>query len=158
MSGTVTEFLEDLAGEPIDAAVISQRTVRAPADNDLGLATGAELVHRAVVLEGRATGRRFVCARSTIALERLPVEVRRRLEASRDPIGRVLVDHGLHIEREPLASPGPPSAEQAGTVPGIVDAIFSRRYRIVLDAVPAIEISEWFLPSTADALAARPGQ
>ena len=47
-------------------------------------------LHRAVLLTGRASGRRFVYAVSTIAGGRLPFSARRKLETSSEPIGRVL--------------------------------------------------------------------
>ena len=50
--GTVTDFLERVAGEPIDADVRSQRAGPARRDNQLGLAAGAELLYRSVLLVG----------------------------------------------------------------------------------------------------------
>ena len=143
--GTVTEFLELLAGEPIDADILSQNTGPAGNDNSLGLESDAELVRRTVLLTGRISGRRFVYAESAIAVERLPASARRRLESSRDPIGRVLTKHRLEVRREPLAGP----VVATGNTPRIIDllnrAALSRRYRITLGSDPAIVVSEWFL-------------
>jgi len=50
-NGTVTEFLEQLAGEPIDADILSQNAEPAGHDNSLGLESDADLVRR-TVLEG----------------------------------------------------------------------------------------------------------
>src|SRR5665213_4238313 len=58
--GTVTDFLEQLAGEPIDADILSQKTGSAGKDNLLGLESDAELIYRTVLLPGRRSGRHFV--------------------------------------------------------------------------------------------------
>jgi chorismate-pyruvate lyase len=150
---TVTEFLEDLAGEPIDALVLSQDTTLAGDDNALGLAADAELMRRAVFLAGRESERNFVYAQSAIAVRRIPASVRRRLEVSRDPIGRVLVTHDLSFQREPLAEPIV-AEDVDGEVEALLrEAVWSRRHRISVGDHPAMVVSEWFLPPTRDALA-----
>jgi chorismate-pyruvate lyase len=153
---TVTEFLEDLASEPVDAEIITQRAGPAGGDNWLGLAPQAELVRRAVLLTGRSSKRAFVYAESSIAPERLPSSVRQRLERSRDPIGRVLVDQGVQVRREPLD--GPVAAEGVGDeVENLLrESALSRRYRIMIGDFPAIVVSEWFLRAAAEAIASRP--
>ena len=151
--GTVTEFLEHLAGEPVDADVLSQDAGPAGPDNSLGLEPDAELIRRSVLLTGRTSGRRFVYAESTIAMERLPWAARLSLESTREPIGRVLRRNGLEIRREPL--PGSPIPVRA--TEGIIDlvdgAALCRRYRIALGSEEAIVVSEWFLQTVPDALA-----
>jgi|BarGraNGADG00212_1021973.scaffolds.fasta_scaffold20328_2 chorismate-pyruvate lyase len=157
-SGTVTEFLEHLAGEPIDADILSQIARPAGNDNSLGLASDAEMVRRTVLLTGRTSGRNFVYAESAIAVERLPDSVRQRLELSRDPIGRVLSDHRLSVRREPLAGPVI-AVGNAANIANLLDgAALSRRYRIMLGSGPAIVVSEWFLQTVPEALAAHGGQ
>jgi len=153
--GTVTEFLEGLAGERIDADILSQNPRPAGNDNLLGLPSDASLTRRNVLLTGRRSGRRFVYAESAIAVERLPASARRRLRSSRDPIGRVLTDHGLEIRREPLAGPVVAAGRAAGIVALLDRAALSRRYRITLGSEPVIVVSEWFLPSVAEAMVAR---
>lgn len=153
--GTVTEFLETLAGERIDADVVSQRAEPAGDNNPLGLRPDAQLLRRAVLLIGRTSGRAFVYAESAIALGRLPDGVRHRLEQSRDPIGRVLLDHHLRIRREPLAGPfvaAPIGGEIATLLRG---ASLSRRYRIRIAGEAAIVVSEWFLGAVTEALASQ---
>lgn len=126
----------------------------APAANPLGLGAGEELLERAVLLRGCRSGRAYVYAESAIAPARLPPAVRRQLEQSRDPIGRVLVDHRVAVRRELL--PGPATANRAGTSLGrlLAGAPLSRRYRILLETGPAFAVDEWFLPPAADALLA----
>ena len=154
--GTVTQFLEELAGEAVDADVLTQETEPAGTDNGLGLEPGAELLRREVLLTGRATGRRFVYAESAIAAERLPGSLRKRLEQSREPIGRVLSDHGIGIRRTALA--GSVVARRVdGRVEALIrEAALSRRYLISSGGDPVIVVNEWFLPVVAETLASLP--
>ena len=151
-NGTVTEFLEQLAGEPIDADIRSQNAEPAGHDNSLGLDSDADLVRRTALLTGRISGRRFVYAESAIAVERLPASARQRLKSSRDPIGRVLTKHRLEVGREPLAGP----EISVGTSTWIIDlldgAVHSRCYLMTLGGDPAIVVSEWFLQTVTEAL------
>ncbi len=143
--GTVTGFLEDLAGEPIDADILSQKTGSAGHDNSLGLGSDAVLIRRNVLLTGRVSGRRFVYAESAIAAERLPAPARRRLESSRDPIGRVLTEFRLEVRRDPLAGPVVAVGTSARIVSLLDRAALSRRYTITVGSDPAIVVNEWFL-------------
>ncbi len=152
-TGTVTDFLEHLAGEPVDADILSQAAVPAGNDNSLGLASDAELLHRTVLLAGRASGRRFVYAESAIAVERLSDPVRQRLELSRDPIGRVLTDHGIPVRRDPLAGPVVAVGNTARIARILDGAALSRRYRLTLGSDTTIVVSEWFLQTVCEALA-----
>jgi chorismate-pyruvate lyase len=151
--GTVTEFLEHLAGEPVDADVLSQDAGPAGHDNSLGLEPDAELIRRSVLLTGRTSGRRFVYAESTIAMERLPGDARLRLESTREPIGRVLARNGLAISRQPLPGNPIPVRATGGIVDLLDGAALCRRYRISVGREAAIVISEWFLQTVPDALA-----
>jgi chorismate--pyruvate lyase len=151
-AGTVTDLLEQRAGEPVEADVRAQWRSPARPGNPLELDTGEELVQRAVVLRGRRSGRAYVYAESSIATARLPASVGRRLEETSDPIGRVLDDHHLAVRREPLA--GPARAAHADDVAAelLAGAPWSRRYRILLGTAPAFAVDEWFLQPAADVL------
>jgi chorismate-pyruvate lyase len=153
LPGTVTEFLEVLAGESVDAEVLSQRHVPAPPDNAFGLAAGADLLTRSVLLTGRRSKRPFVYARSTMATERLPVTVLRRLQETTEPLGRVLVEHGVVARREPVLEPPASSPDGDRVVGELGGAAVTRRYRIACEGAVAIDVSEWFLRLTCDALA-----
>src|SRR5271154_2221340 len=150
--GTVTEFLEALAREPIDARVLSQEIAAAGEDNLLGLVPDESVLRRAAVLTGRLTTREFAYAESMIAAERIPVAVRQRLERSSDPIGRVLVTHGLVARRRAVAQTVPGADGPHGIERRFGPPIFVRRYLVLLDDAPCADIVEWFLPATADAL------
>ena len=154
--GTVTQFLEHLAGEPVDADVLAQGTEPAGFDDVLGLEPGEPLLRREVLLTGRDTGRRFVYAESGIAADRLPAPLRNRLEQSREPIGRVLLDHGVGIRRTALAGSVVARSTDGRVEALIRDAPLSRRYLIVSDGDPVIVVNEWFLAVVADTLASPP--
>ncbi len=155
--GTVTQLLELLAGEPVDADIRHQVEGHADAGNPLGLAPSAPLLRRAVLLTGRDSGHPLVYAESVIAVDRIPSSARRRLETSRDPIGRVLLDHRLVVRRQPLPGPVEAMSIDGDVVPLLGGAVRSRRYRIILDRHPAMVVSEWFLRSVSDVLATHVG-
>jgi chorismate-pyruvate lyase len=152
-TGTVTELLEHLAGEPIEADILHQRGVPAGADDPLGLPAAARTMHRAVLLTGTTTGRVFVYAESVIATDRLPPAACLRLETSRDPIGRVLVDHHLDVDRQWLGTTAAVEHPDQRVAALIGGAVQSRRYRITIDHRPAMIVSEWFLRSVSVAFA-----
>ena len=79
-----------------------------------------------------------------------------RLQTSRDPIGRVLLDHHLVIRRDLLSGAGAPATRADPDVATLlVDGVHhSRGYRIVLDGVPVMMVSEWFLGPVSVALTA----
>jgi chorismate--pyruvate lyase len=157
LPGTVTELLERLAGEAVDAEVLSQRRTPAPVDNGFGLVAGAELVSRSVLLTGRGSGRAFVYACSTIAADRLPAAALRRLEETREPLGRVLTDLGVEARREPVPGPPTPPPDGVRLLSELGGAAMARRYRIASGGTVAVDVSEWFLPVTCEVLAARSG-
>jgi chorismate lyase len=143
--GTVTEFLERRAGEAILAEVVSQEKRRAGPDNALALAAGAPVVRRAVLLRGRSTGRKFVYAESTIASGRLPGSVMARLWGGREPIGRVLLEHGLSVRREAVGHAPALESAAPGIEPLLQGLVLSHRQRVLVGGVPVIDVSEWFL-------------
>jgi chorismate-pyruvate lyase len=161
--GTVTDFLEVLTGEPLVADVVRQGPVVLGPGNDLEAVPGQAATHRIAVLKGGTTDQPYVYAETTFVGELLPGPARSRLEGTKDPIGRILVAHGLHPDRESLAS----SVEARGQAPNAVAAlgvaiVWSRAYRLRIDGQPVFAIHEWFLRSVLDAFAigceVEPGQ
>ena len=153
-TGTVTEWLEHLAGEPIDADIRQQDMGPAAGDNPLGLAPGAPLLHRAVLLTGRETGLAFVYAESAIAVDRLPGSVLGGWRRAATRSAGYCSDHHLVICRDHLCRTAATPAD-----PDVATASRRRRssrvrYRIVLDGVPVMLVSEWFLGPVSDALTA----
>jgi chorismate-pyruvate lyase len=149
---TVTHLLETLTGELLVADVIRQSPTRASADNNLGVTAGETIIHRAAFLKGLTTDRRYVYAESLFVSERLPEQVRSRLERTNEPIGRVLIDHRAKLEREPLAQPERLAAHLGDYTSEVV---WSRAYRLLVDGAPTFAISEWFLRAVLEAIQGR---
>ena len=141
-SGTVTDILEQLVGETIDAHAHDHRTVEADRANDLHVEVGEPLLHRAATLRGRTSGRSYVYAESIIVARRLPAEFCQRLQAGTDPIGRIFGEMGIPVSRDG-------AGWQEGVPPPnlgveIGEAILCRTYRIDSEQIPVMMITEWF--------------
>jgi chorismate-pyruvate lyase len=150
---TVTHFLETLTGERLVANVVRQYPLAAGTDNALGVTAGQTTTHRISVLKGCTTRVPYVYAESTFVPGRLPEAVLAQLERTSDPIGRVLVTHGLGLGREPLLPPGRVGAHAPGIDADFVsEIVWSRAYRLTIDGQPVFSISEWFLRSVLDVL------
>jgi chorismate--pyruvate lyase len=143
--GTVTHFLEQLVGEPIDAQPLHQDMVRAAASNDLGVAEGEPLRQRAATLRGRITGSSYVYAESVIVTSRLPTRFCLRLESSIDPIGRILDEMGIAVTREKLVKPHGFDVSRPNEAMKVGDCLLARTYRIDSEQTPLMIITEWFL-------------
>ena len=150
--GTVTDFLELLTGEVLVADVVRQSPVVLGPDNDLEAAAGHAATQRIAVLRGSTTDQPYVYAETMFVGERLPEPARTQLEGTTDPIGRVLVAHGLHPGREPL-DPSEAAGRQAPVaVAGLgSEIVWSRAYRLRIGGQPVFAIREWFLRSVLDA-------
>ena len=147
-SGTVTAFLEQLVGEPIDARVRRHKMTRAEPSNALRVAEGHPLLFRAAALQGRSSGRSYVYAESVLVPSRLPGTIRLRLESSNDPIGRILGEEGMTVTRHPLGEPDRSSdSDLPDEAVRIGDYLLARTYRVDTDGVPVMVIAEWFLAS-----------
>jgi len=151
---TVTHFIEAITGEVIVADVIRQEALRAEPENDLGVAIGQAVTHRIAILVGFTTHLQYLYAETSFASERLPEQARAQLEVTSDPIGRVLVAHGLTPAREPLPEPEAlvpgPEVELAGEI------VFTRAYRLMIDGAPVFAIREAFLRPALVALQRQP--
>jgi chorismate-pyruvate lyase len=153
--GTVTEFLEQLAGESIDADKLFWEPPGQLASAGDG-APGRPRVRRVVVLRGRRTRRPFVYAESYLAADRVPPEVWAELDTTNHPIGRVLLAHNLGVLRRALGAPRRAPSGVGDDLEALLDrSPLSRSYSLLIDGTPAIEIDEWFLPAVEDALRER---
>lgn len=147
---TVTEFLELVVGEAIYADKIFESEITATIDNSLGVRPGHPLLQRASVLRGRMSERSYVYAETSLVAQRLPPKALRHLIETNEPIGRVLVDQELAVERKYFVPNGASSRRpQAGIA---TDAFYARQYRIDIDGLPVMQIAEWFLPDLVDFL------
>lgn len=154
--GTVTSFLEQLVGEPIDAHQRHHRMMPATAQNSLDVAQGHALLHRSAVLRGRMSGRPYVAAESVLVVSRLPRSMYERLEGGSDPIGRLLEEEGIAFTRGRIAA----LDERARPVllggdVAIDNCLLARSYRVGVDGSPVMTVTEWFLPALNDFLVDR---
>ena len=151
--GTVTEFLEARAGEAVYADKLRHAPVPAGPADRLGVAEGGRLTDRIVVLRGVVSDRPFVYAHSVLAPDRLPDAVCVALGSGDAPIGRLLVAHGLPLQREALPPPpGLPAPADPVLADLVARAALARSYRIVVHDRPVIAVEEWFLPAVLEAL------
>jgi chorismate-pyruvate lyase len=142
-SGTVTDFLEQLVGEEIDAHTHRHDIVEAHNANGLGVEEGEPLLHRAATLRGRTSGCSYVYAESIIVLARLPTGFRHRLETSTDPIGRILDEMGIAVTRQGVG--GPDGVPRPNSDVMLGDYLLARTYHIDSEQTPVMIITEWFL-------------
>jgi chorismate-pyruvate lyase len=149
---TVTGFLEALTGEPVVADVISQRMVAPDPDDGLAVDGDRKVIRRIARLRGRG-GTAYLYADTAFVPARLPVSARRRLAHGSDPIGRVLVDEGLHPVQLPAAGPATPHSAGPPALEGAEAVVWCRAYRLALGGRPVFAIREWFLRPVLDALA-----
>ena len=152
---SVTALLEGLAREPIVADVRSQVIELHASPTSLRLAPGSTVLHRAVVLKGRTSGRPFVYARSAIAADRLPERIRWQLEHTEHPIGRILETSGISTQRSAVGLPLRPWRFTDFPEGGLDDAVLARRYVIAIEGQPVFDICEWFLAASAAAMEGR---
>jgi chorismate-pyruvate lyase len=153
-SGTVTNFLEQLVGEGIDAHASHHESIAVQGANELRVQEGEQVLYRAASLRGHISGLSYVYAQSVIVLSRLPTRFGRRLATSIDPIGRILDEMGIGVTRQDLV-------EAEGSVVSrpwnldvrVDDCLLTRRYRIDSDRSPLMIITEWFLPTLTPFLA-----
>ena len=146
--GTVTRFLERLSAEPVDVVKRTVFPVAADAANRLGVDEGAPVTERHVVLRGRHSLVPFLYARSLMCADRVPEAVVRALADTDDPIGRILTEHGVDYRRQRAVRIDPAiPTHRLHDVCLPARAVMARRYALVFAGVPAVDISEWFLPS-----------
>ena len=143
----MTNFLEQLVGEGIDAEVHHHHMIVAPTSNDLEVAEGEPLLERAATLRGRQSGSPYVYAKSVIVTNRLPMSFCLRLEASIDPIGRILNEMGIATTRTDLVEPCGFAFSRPNEAMKIGDCLLIRTYRIDSEQTPLMVITEWFLKS-----------
>lgn len=144
-TSTVTNFLEELVGEGIDAQADHHDIVSAPTANVLRVPEGEPLLHRSASLRGRISGVSYVYAESVIVTSRLPRGFHLRLQSSTDPIGRILDEMGIAVTREDLVDSDGFVVSRPNRDERISNYLFARTYRISSDQTPLMVITEWFL-------------
>jgi len=144
-SGTVTDFLEQLVGESIDAHTHRHDIVEAHNASGLRVEEGEPLLHRAATLRGRSSGCSFVYAESVIVVGRLPTRFCNQLETSNDPIGRILEEMEIAVNREAVGEPTGSLVPRPGSDVRFGDYVLTRTYRIDSEQTPVMIITERFL-------------
>jgi chorismate-pyruvate lyase len=157
-SGTVTNFLEHLVGEGIDARAHQHEMTGAPAPNGLRVEQGRPLLHRAATLHGHLSGCSYVYAESIIVTNRLPSEFCHRLQYSSEPIGRLLDQVGIAVTREDLVERERSIGSRPWNVDVTVgDCLLARAYRLDSERGPVMLVTEWFLTTLIPFLPATSG-
>jgi chorismate-pyruvate lyase len=150
-TGMLTELLEALFDEPVDAQRLKHEALEVGAHNSLNVDEGHELLYRAALLRGRATRTPYVYAESLIACDRLPEAVGTQLRRTDTPLGRALVAQGLAFTRKMLGQPcGIPMNSDEQLLALVRSADARRSYQILIDGVPVVAVEEWFLPAALD--------
>jgi len=144
---TVTAFLEQLVGEPVDAHERRHVMTRAVTPNFLDVGDGHPLLRRSAVLRGRRSAQPYVQVESLLVPSRLPADFCRHLKTSSDPIGRILTTEGVGFTRSSLPGPDRLRAFASGDAPAPKEHLLARRYRVDIGEVPVMVIAEWFLPA-----------
>ena len=142
-SGTVTDFLEQLVGETIEAHTHHHHIVEGHNASGLRVEEGEPLLYRAATLRGRTSGCSYVYAESIIAVGRLPTGFCNRLETSTDPIGRILEEMGIAVTRQGVGAQVRVLRPNGDAKIG--DYLLARTYRIDSEQTPVMIITEWFL-------------
>ena len=151
IDGTVTRFIEVYTLEPVETVRIDQVRFYIDEDNKwLDVRKGAEVGLRRVYIKGKISDALYVYAHASVALDRMPQDVRRRLEVQGESLGRVLNDNKLETRREVLWY----GKEQVSNLPEAVrelcdGSFFSRTYRIIHKGAPIALINEKF-PTAVD--------
>jgi len=153
IDGTVTKFIEAYAMEPVEVVRLSQETRRLSGDEAwLEGDEGTPVIAREVLLQGKYNHAFYAYAMSIVVPERLPGEVRDRLDEVGEGLGQILNQHEMETRREVLWY----GRQHIGDLPAAVRRradgdFFSRTYRIICNGLPVMLIHEKF-PSHAEGL------
>lgn len=143
--GTVTHMLRAHFREPVAVTVEAHNFTTLEDDLPwLGAAKGREILIRDVTLTGETSERLFARARSHIALDRLPPEMREDIVTMRRSIGNVLLANFSENRRELLWH-------------GLNDGRLERTYRVIAGGKPLMIITETFAPLILDTMNQRNG-
>jgi chorismate-pyruvate lyase len=144
--GTVTEILEAWTGESMRLVKLYEEveTLDQPLLG-LDLDTGAQVLRRKILLQGKMTLSNFIFGDSYIALDRLSESLRRALLESHKPIGFLIQEYRMETYREILGV----GRELAGPLSEYFDVesthgVIWRTYRVFFGGQPIMQISEKF--------------
>ena len=138
--GTVTKMLEAYFWEPVAVDTLAQDLMTVERDIPwVEVGAGDQVLIRQAQLRGIDSGKVYATAFSVIRTERIPPAFRQRLIDREIGIGVLIRDSGLESYRE-VVEVGAAGADTQATGE---DRVF-RTYRIIIDGVPVILITETF--------------
>ena len=146
IDGTVTRYLEAFSGEKIEIELISQIPYTVDSDHRwLDVRKGAELINREVILKGVVSGKVYAYASSQLNLELLSSSIDEFEKLSTVGIGRMLLSGRIEQYRE-LLWYGAVSSDNYPANIQFDDSLccLVRTYRIYIQKVPAMMITEYF--------------
>jgi chorismate lyase len=145
IDGTVTTFLEAMAGESLVVRTLAQQEAALSSpDADLALPAGAPVVERSVVLSGQRSGRVYAIAESRIVADRLPAAVRAALATGAIGIGQALRMPGFDSRRDGLWFGRTRRQAPAEVVAQTGAEFLVRCYLVHGGGRPVLRISEFF--------------
>lgn len=152
IDGTVTRFIEVYTLEPVETVRIDQVRFYLTEDHPwLDVREGAEVGMRQVFIKGKHSDTLYLYAIASVALDRIPKDVRRRLEVQGESLGRVLNENKLETRREILWYGKETVTDLPEEVRSLYDGpFFSRAYRIIHAGEPIALINEKFPASIAE--------
>lgn len=131
--GTVTKCLEAYYWEPIKVQATEQEFITLRSDNPtLSTAAGDEVLSRHVQLIGEHSQISYAHADSLIAINNLPDPLSQALKKGQIGIGELLREKNLATYREII------------DIFQIREDYISRTYRILIEQLPAIQVTEHF--------------
>ncbi len=146
IDGTVTQFIEAYAMEPVLIRVLDQAAVRAgDAARWLACESDAEVLQRRAALAGAGTQKLYVYAESLLLPGRLSADMRAALNRETGGLGKILLNAALESRREALWF-GMETLHDLPRQLGEGDAMscLTRTYRIIAGGEPLMLITEHF--------------
>jgi len=151
--GTVTKFIEAYTLDPVEIIRLSQECYSLKDKHPwLEAEKNTDVMLREVAISGIYSNNLYVYGVSHIVPERLPEDIRDRLEVQGEGIGRILNDYPVETRREVLWF----GREKVSDLPREISRacngeFISRSYRIIMGGKPIVMINERF-PVMTDAL------
>ena len=147
MDGTVTKSLSAWFWEPVTVE-LQFNQLGSAASSILGLEDlegGDTILKREVILRGEQSNKIFACARSVVSLKNLPSTIAESLENGEMGIGELLRENGIETYRDifninyfTCPSKGDSLLQH------LSGELISRSYRIRVEGIPAIIVTEYF--------------
>lgn len=146
MDGTVTKSLEAWFWEPVMVKVLgNHKTAAEQSIEALNLEAGNSILRREVALIGKHSAQCYACARSIVALDRLPNNIGQALTDGRIGIGELLREQGFETYREIFDINYQTKIDANDSLLAqLSPPIISRSYCISLSGAAAIVVTEFF--------------